>query len=147
MGMLRAIVFFEFRILVASPTGSTAYSMACGGSIVHPEIDALLLTSLNSMSLSSRPLIVPGNSLIRLKVNFIYLKKYFIFRVIKVKFFWKVNQVGLFKPMSLFLSRNLNFHLFLFHELFLLMTGYMTLVLVCPSKNKFVLGKITKLIS
>ena len=41
--------------------------MACGGSIVHPEIDALLLTSLNSMSLSSRPVILPGHSIIKLK--------------------------------------------------------------------------------
>lgn len=53
-------------VLVASPTGSTAYSMATGGSIVHPQIDCILLTPLCSMTLSSRPIILPGSSIISL---------------------------------------------------------------------------------
>ena len=52
---------------MATPTGSTAYSIGGGGSIVHPEIDAILLTPLNSMSLSSRPAILPGSCVIKLK--------------------------------------------------------------------------------
>ena len=55
-------------IIVSSPTGSSAYSMAAQGSIVHPGIDAILLTPLNSMSLASRPLILPGGCTIRLHV-------------------------------------------------------------------------------
>jgi NAD+ kinase len=39
-----------------------------GGAIVHPEIDAIMLTPLNSMSLSSRPLVLPGRAVIKLKV-------------------------------------------------------------------------------
>jgi NADH kinase len=49
-------------VIVATPTGSTAYSMAAGGSIVHPEMQALLLTPLASMTLSSRPLVLPCHS-------------------------------------------------------------------------------------
>ena len=56
-------------LVIASPTGSTAYSMAAGGSIVHPEIDALLITPLNSSSLASRPLLLPGSALVRLHVR------------------------------------------------------------------------------
>ena len=56
-------------LIIASPTGSTAYSMAAGGSIVHPHIDALLLTPLNSFTLASRPLLLPGHALIRLHVR------------------------------------------------------------------------------
>jgi NAD+ kinase len=55
-------------LLVATPTGSTAYSLGGGGAIVHPEIDAIMLTPLNSMSLSSRPLVLPGRAVIKLKV-------------------------------------------------------------------------------
>eukprot|EP00455_Lapot_gusevi_P047666 TRINITY_DN6477_c0_g1_i3.p1 TRINITY_DN6477_c0_g1~~TRINITY_DN6477_c0_g1_i3.p1 ORF type:complete len:115 (-),score=15.19 TRINITY_DN6477_c0_g1_i3:56-400(-) len=40
--------------------------MACGGSIVHPEMDSILLTPINPMTLSSRPLLLPGDSVIRL---------------------------------------------------------------------------------
>jgi hypothetical protein len=59
--------FVTRSLLVATPTGSTAYSIGGGGSIVHPEIDAILLTPLNSMSLSSRPAILPGSCVIKLK--------------------------------------------------------------------------------
>jgi hypothetical protein len=61
------LAFLTRSLLVATPTGSTAYSIGGGGSIVHPEIDAILLTPLNSMSLSSRPAILPGSCVIKLK--------------------------------------------------------------------------------
>lgn len=53
-------------VLVASPTGSTAYSMAVGGSIVHPAMQCLLLSPISPMTLSSRPLVLPMQSTVTL---------------------------------------------------------------------------------
>ena len=53
-------------VVIATPTGSTAYSMAAGGPIVDPELDATVITPLCPHALSHRPLVVPGNQLIEL---------------------------------------------------------------------------------
>lgn len=45
-------------IIVSTATGSTAYSASAGGPIIDPELDALVLTPINSFSLSSRPLVL-----------------------------------------------------------------------------------------
>ena len=47
-------------IIVATPTGSTAYSLSAGGSIVHPGLNALSITPLAPQSLTARPIIVNG---------------------------------------------------------------------------------------
>ncbi len=53
--------------IVATPTGSTAYSMASGGAIVVPSMNALLLTAIAPYTLAIRPLIVSGDDIIRIE--------------------------------------------------------------------------------
>ena len=54
-------------LIIASPTGSTAYNLAAGGPIVHAGVDALLLTPIAPHSLGNRPIVVPGGSSIRVR--------------------------------------------------------------------------------
>lgn len=56
-------------MIVSTPTGSTAHSLSAGGSIVDPDIDAILMTPLNPQSLSSRPIIVDPAEKIVLKLR------------------------------------------------------------------------------
>lgn len=59
-------------IIVSTPTGSTAYSLACGGPIVYPGIQTLLLTPICSHTLSSRPMVLPSESVIEIKVTAVH---------------------------------------------------------------------------
>lgn len=61
----------EFKadgVIVSTATGSTAYSASAGGPIIDPELDALVLTPVNSFSLSSRPLVLNPNGEIGITV-------------------------------------------------------------------------------
>lgn len=57
-------------VVVSTPTGSTAYSLAAGGSLVHPDLPAILLTPICPHSLSFRPILLPDSIQLRLFVPF-----------------------------------------------------------------------------
>lgn len=56
-------------MIISTPTGSTAYSLSSGGSIIHPLVSSLLLTPICPRSLSFRPLVLPGNTPITLRLS------------------------------------------------------------------------------
>ncbi len=56
-------------VIIATPSGSTAYSLAAGGSIVHPGVAAILLTPICPHSLTSRPLVLPSECSIGLRID------------------------------------------------------------------------------
>ncbi|BDC93720.1 NAD(+)/NADH kinase [Treponema bryantii] len=56
-------------LIIATPTGSTAYSTAAGGPIVSPDLEAFVLTPLNSFSLSSRPVVLSPDSKLEVTVE------------------------------------------------------------------------------
>lgn len=56
-------------LIISTPTGSTAYSLSGGGPIMHPALDAVVLVPMFPHTLSSRPIVVDGNSRIRLDIG------------------------------------------------------------------------------
>jgi len=54
-------------LIISTSTGSTAYSMAAGGPIVHPDIDAMIINPICPMSLASRPIVIPNTSKVIIK--------------------------------------------------------------------------------
>jgi NAD+ kinase len=55
-------------LIVSSTYGSTAYSLAAGGPIVHPEVKAMILTPICAHSLTHRPLVIPDNFELQIKL-------------------------------------------------------------------------------
>jgi NAD+ kinase len=55
-------------LIIASPTGSTAYALSAGGPILHPGISGLLLVPIASHTLSNRPIVLPDDKEIRIEV-------------------------------------------------------------------------------
>jgi NAD+ kinase len=56
-------------VIVSTPTGSTAYSLSAGGPIVHPAIDCAVITPICPHSLTQRPILIPGDRVIRITLK------------------------------------------------------------------------------
>ncbi|WWO97300.1 MAG: NAD(+) kinase [Candidatus Dasytiphilus stammeri] len=57
-------------LIISTPTGSTAYSLSAGGTILTPSLDAIILVSMFPHTLSSRPLVINSSSTIRIRLRF-----------------------------------------------------------------------------
>jgi len=80
-GALARIVNLEVRVnsqymtsyradglIIATPTGSTAYSLSAGGPIIHPSMDALVLSPICPFTLTNRSIVIPDQSLIQVEL-------------------------------------------------------------------------------
>jgi NAD+ kinase len=56
-------------LIISTPTGSTGYSLSCGGPILTPNVSSLVITPIAPHNLNARPLVIPDDTIIRLKVT------------------------------------------------------------------------------
>lgn len=56
-------------LIISTPTGSTGYSLSCGGPVISPQTDALVITPIAPHNLNARPLVIPDDTVIKIKVK------------------------------------------------------------------------------
>jgi NAD+ kinase len=61
--------YWSDGLIVSTPTGSTGYSLSCGGPVIEPSNESIVLTPIAPHNLNVRPLVVPDNSVVTLKVS------------------------------------------------------------------------------
>jgi NAD+ kinase len=64
-------------LIISTPTGSTAYNLAAGGPIVHPDVKAIVVTPICPHSLNDRPITIPDDQVLSLKVTSVESKVFF----------------------------------------------------------------------
>jgi NAD+ kinase len=62
------ITFRSDGVIIATTTGSTAYNLAAGGAIMHPQIPAMILTPINAHAFNQKPLIIPSKEKVEIEV-------------------------------------------------------------------------------
>jgi len=61
--------YWSDGLIISTPTGSTAYSLSCGGPIITPDSQSIIITPIATHNLTVRPIIIPDTSIIKIKVQ------------------------------------------------------------------------------